>query len=75
MDQAATGWQVVSRSFVCDAPDCGLVIEGSPMELTYEIADDVDDDDPSYTEAHFCSWTCLAAWATGVALDFPPEAA
>ena len=45
------------------------------MELTYEIADDVDDDDPSYTEAHFCSWTCLAAWATGVALDFPPEPA
>ncbi len=58
----------MSRSFVCDAPDCGLVIEGSPMELTYEM-DDVDEEEPCYTEAHFCCFTCLAAWSTGMALD------
>jgi hypothetical protein len=66
----------MSRAYTCDAPDCGEIIEGSPVEVTYQIADDPDDDDdPCYTEAHFCSFVCLAAFATGVALDFPTESA
>ncbi len=65
----------MSRAYTCDAPDCGEVVDTSPIEVTYAIADDPDDDDPCFTEAHFCSWTCLSAWATGVALDFPPELA
>jgi len=60
----------VSRSYVCDAPDCGLVLEQPPIEVTYEIERD-DDDEAEFTEVHFCGFTCLAAWSTGVALDFP----
>ena len=61
----------MSRAYTCDAADCGEVIGDSPIEVTYTIADDVDDDDPCFTEAHFCSWVCLSGWATAVALDFP----
>ena len=65
----------MSRTYSCDAADCENVVSGVPIEVTYYTPDEDDDEDPDYNEAHFCSWACLSAWATGVALDFPPEPA
>ena len=61
----------MSRSYTCDAADCDKVVHERPIEVTYFAVDDEDDDEPSYEEAHFCSWVCLSSWSTAVALDYP----
>jgi hypothetical protein len=61
----------MSRAYTCDALDCDNVCDGVPIEVTYYAVEDEDDDDPCYSEAHFCSFVCLSSWSTAIALDYP----
>ena len=60
----------MSRSYVCDGPDCGIVMDPVPVSVDYLIEDE--DGDELMQEVHFCSWMCVAAWSTAVCLDYPP---
>ena len=62
----------MSRSYVCDGPDCGLVMDGPAISVQFCAIEDEDDDEPMDCETHFCGFVCLSAWATSVALDYPP---
>ena len=62
----------MSRSYICDGPDCGIVMDDPAIAVQYTAVEDVDDDEPSDEEVHLCSWVCLSAWSTAVALDYQP---
>lgn len=63
----------MSRTYVCDGPDCGACMDGPVIAVQYTAVEDEHDDDPTDEEVHFCGWVCLSAWATSVALDYPPQ--
>ena len=53
----------MSRATFCDGPECGKRMEGRYSEfVSVEAGEDAD-------HGQFCSWWCLAAWATQRAID------
>jgi len=63
----------VSRTYVCDGPDCGLTMpDGPAISVQFCAIEDEDDDEPMHCECHYCGWVCLSASATANALDYPP---
>lgn len=55
----------MSRVFRCDKCD---EVTDEPIEVNFTMTHD-DDDEPEWSEAHLCSWPCLASWAMDEALN------
>jgi hypothetical protein len=47
-------------------------MDGPAISVQFCAIEDEDDDEPMDCESHFCGFVCLSAWATSVALDYPP---